>query len=279
MGGSVGPGPGHYGLPTTFGYEHHDPRRERKPMFSMRGRHTINIASVGPGPAGAYEVSKLTQHGRAHNQEYTLRPRLQQPKQDMIPAPNAYFGNIQHDTMGPGPAANYEISKLTRTGRPHEPMYSMRSKWQPTRQDLVPGPQTYHPPMNKERAPAYSFGLWLEALNKTKVPGPNEYQTDMRAVRPRAPCYSMRPLTKGTNTSYGPGPAGYGLPSRDLTHKRSPNYTMRNPFGTIGDRTPRPGPAQYGLMDRLVGKSAPSYSFGIRHADWTSPMIVPEDSC
>ncbi|XP_050087198.1 outer dense fiber protein 3-B-like [Anopheles aquasalis] len=222
--------------------------------------------SIGPGPASySLPTSIGSNNGdprKVRNPVYTIRPRTA----------------FKHETLGPGPA-DYEVSKLTRTGRPHQPMYSMRSRWQPSKQDSVPDPQAYHPSVNKERTPAYSFGLRLETLNKNQVPGPNEYQADMRVIRPRAPCYSMRPLTKGTTTSYGPGPAGYALPNRDLTHKRSPNYTIRNAFATVGDRTPCPGPAHYGLMGRLVGKSAPCYSFGIRHADWTSPMIVPGDSC
>ncbi|XP_052867766.1 outer dense fiber protein 3-like protein 2 [Anopheles cruzii] len=225
-----GPGPNQYNLPPTFGFDHHDPRKERKPMYSMRARTQIAYKTIGPGPGAPYEVQKFTRSGRAHELSYSMGSRLNPPKQDLIPGPTHYATHLV-------------------------------------------------PVMNGKRAPHYSIRARLKDPNKDDFPAPNQYLDDIRVVRPKPPCYTMQGRFKELRVFQSPGPDKYILPTCDVTHKRPPNYTIRARFPAIVDRNPHPGPGSYGLVDQQVGASAPSYSFRMRYPHWATTMIVPGDQC
>uniref|UniRef100_A0A182NS40 Outer dense fiber protein 3 n=1 Tax=Anopheles dirus TaxID=7168 RepID=A0A182NS40_9DIPT len=224
-----GPGPAAYSLPREVGYEHHDPRKDRKPMYTMQRRGSTRFETIGPGPA------------------------------------------------------NYDLKQITRVGAPRDPKYSLAKRIKERNPDLMPGPGAHNnhlvPTMKCKRPPLYSFGQRIDVQNKEMIPAPNRYDGKVYMVRTKAPCYSMRQQTKEINASEGPGPATYKPISRDVTHKRAPNYSVRAASKTLEDRSPYPGPNRYGLMNLRVDTTAPCYSFGIKHPDWKQPMIIPGDNC
>ncbi|XP_034127182.1 uncharacterized protein LOC117583110 [Drosophila guanche] len=68
---SLGPGPGAYMLPSCFGYEQCDSRKQRSPRYSFgsRSRSSNRANLVGPGPA-AYHLGSVKRCGKANNLEY-----------------------------------------------------------------------------------------------------------------------------------------------------------------------------------------------------------------
>ncbi|XP_058811369.1 outer dense fiber protein 3 [Topomyia yanbarensis] len=224
----LGPGPAGYELPPMIGFDKHDTRRERKPMYSMRKRPSTRFDTIGPGPA------------------------------------------------------KYVLDKITKDGLPNVPKYSLAMRLNPLSKDVTPGPGAHNndkaPRMNENRPPVYSFGIRLLPQALDQVPGP-KYAYDLNNYKTRNPAYTMRYKTAVPYALEGPGPAKYGDLNRNLTHKRSANYTMRQKFPITGDRGPSPGPNQYALMNMKPGASAPQYSFGVRHSMWRPPMIIPGDNC
>uniref|UniRef100_A0A182MC00 Outer dense fiber protein 3 n=1 Tax=Anopheles culicifacies TaxID=139723 RepID=A0A182MC00_9DIPT len=224
-----GPGPAAYGLPREIGHNQHDPRKDRKPMYSMRPTYKTNYETIGPGPA------------------------------------------------------TYDLKKQTRVGGPRELKYSLASRLNPLKADMIPGPGAHNnhlvPTMKCKRAPLYSFGQRIEVVNKEIIPAPNRYNGLIHMTRQKAPRYSMGIKTKDIQDTLGPGPATYGATSRDVTHRRAPCYGLRAGYKTLKSQFPHPAPNHYPLMNLRVGSTAPNYSFGIRYPEWKDPMIVPGDNC
>ncbi|XP_016949876.1 outer dense fiber protein 3-B [Drosophila biarmipes] len=74
---SIGPGPGAYNLPSTFGYHNCDKRMQRSPQFSFgtSSRSCNSPRKVeGPGPA-AYHPGKATRFGRPPAEEHSIYSR------------------------------------------------------------------------------------------------------------------------------------------------------------------------------------------------------------
>ncbi|CAH2251890.1 jg13810 [Pararge aegeria aegeria] len=57
----LGPGPGAYRLPTTVGFNLHDPSRYRNPMFSFGTHAGFRLKRLSPGPA--YRIDRITREG------------------------------------------------------------------------------------------------------------------------------------------------------------------------------------------------------------------------
>lgn len=158
-----GPGPGKYILPPTLGCSPHDPRKEKRPCFSIGKRLDDRLDSVGPGP-GKYAIEHYNRYGRQHISAY-MGKKLNTPAGDPIPAPNAYkmptpnvnkqrppafpLGaklHMHHDSGIPGPNI-YKLPMVIgpNTGRvtftPKAPVFSI-AKRLPTNYDMgVPGPK------------------------------------------------------------------------------------------------------------------------------------------
>lgn len=71
----TGPGPAGYGLPSTIGYDGHDPRKLRKPMYTMKKRPTTRYDTTGPGPA-LYHPGRKTQHGNPYSPAFKMGYRF-----------------------------------------------------------------------------------------------------------------------------------------------------------------------------------------------------------
>ncbi|XP_017091662.2 ciliary microtubule associated protein 1B [Drosophila bipectinata] len=191
----LGPGPGAYMLPPTYGYDKHDNRKQRNPQYSFGMRTNLVGSELGPGP-GAYKVDKLTRYGPSKGLEYSMSPRTE----------------IPIEKVGPGPGAHDVHLKPFFTGV-NAPSYSMGLRTDINFKKEGPGP-IYKYEMNpvRPKVPAYSMGLQTKILNKTNSPGPAAYGPgDINVKLNRAPQYSMAPRTNMKGENVGPGSNYYDL--------------------------------------------------------------------
>ncbi|XP_037258538.1 outer dense fiber protein 3 [Falco rusticolus] len=73
-----------------------------------------------------------------------------------------------------------------------------------------------------------------------------------------------------------PGPAAFPKVDLDTYKNRAPRYTMGSRTRLGGDKTVKPGPADYcpGKVT-LTKPQAPAPTFGLRHSRYTTPLILP----
>ena len=235
-----GPGPA-YGLPGLMGKRHHDPRSV----------HTV-------GPAYPFGVK----HGR------------------------------WKDDCSPGPAY-HPGSKTYRDGRDGTPAYSLSDRPKTAPANNFPGPAAYSPEKTGEqgyyRVPAYSFGGRNKHRKTDATPAPNAYTMDpmlgntIRAGKKQAPCYSMRGKSKigafHEDLSRTPGPGTYGITVPDTYKNQQPKYTMVGKHAMPGDSTTKPGPGAHSPEKSSPSRlrRAPTFHMGIRHSQYTTPLIVAMD--
>jgi len=75
-----------------------------------------------------------------------------------------------------------------------------------------------------------------------------------------------------------PGPGAYGVPPPDVNKNKTPSYSMTARNNAPGDTTQKPGPGAHSPERVYANKrQAPKFSFGIRHSQYTAPLIV--DPC
>uniref|UniRef100_A0A182QIR9 Outer dense fiber protein 3 n=1 Tax=Anopheles farauti TaxID=69004 RepID=A0A182QIR9_9DIPT len=138
-----GPGPAAYSLPRELGHENHDPRKERKPMYSMRPRASVKFETIGPGPA-KYDLKKYTRDGPPRDPKYTLAGRTNEQSQDFMPGPGAH---------------NNHLVPTMKCKRP--PQYSFGLRIDKTDKEMVPAPNRYDGKIHmiRPKAPCYSILL------------------------------------------------------------------------------------------------------------------------
>ncbi|XP_032043953.1 outer dense fiber protein 3-like [Aythya fuligula] len=132
-----------------------------------------------------------------------------------------------------------------------------------------------------------SMAFWHEAFRADHPPGPGTY-TLPRLMGPNtaytnaSPCYSMKRKSKNerfdadlSKESDTPGPAAFPKIEVDTYKRRAPIYTTGAQTKLGGDRTVKPGPADYRTGKvTLIKPQAPETTFGIRHSIYTTPLIV-----
>ncbi|XP_071792116.1 ciliary microtubule associated protein 1A-like [Asterias amurensis] len=228
-----GPGPGQYLLPGGTGTMRSDPRKKQLPAYSFGTRH----------------------------REYT-------------------------DDCSPGP--RYLIdSRLTRTGKSGDPHYSVYSRPRDVRVFSTPGPGRYSPEKAGQnayrKAASYSFGARTKGSKHDKSPAPNNYSLPSilggksSAVN-SAPNYSMTGRSKigavDEDLSKTPGPGTYRVVEPSIYKKRDPLYSMTGRNTMPSDSTQKPGPGGHCPEKVIINKpQAPKFSFGVRHSEYTTPMI------
>eukprot|EP00919_Chromeraceae_sp_WS-2016_P034325 GHVR01081292.1.p1 GENE.GHVR01081292.1~~GHVR01081292.1.p1 ORF type:complete len:253 (-),score=5.14 GHVR01081292.1:720-1478(-) len=239
----------------------------------------VPIAAMYSGPGPSYGLPGLVGHPK-HD-----------PRSGHYRNPAYSFG-VKHgkwrDDCSPGPA-HLPMSKIYKDGKDGTPHYSLYSR----RKDLTafhtPGPGAHSPETSGQSAyarhPAYSFGARTRLRRTDDSPAPNAYALDpmmgrtVRAGKRQAPIYSMRPKSVvGSFTedlSKTPGPGTYGVTSADIYKGQQPKYSMTGRNQLPGDRTSKPGPGAHSPERVYVNKkSAPNFSFGIRHSAYVAPLIV-----
>ncbi|XP_078534038.1 ciliary microtubule associated protein 1B [Lissotriton helveticus] len=226
-----------YALPGNTGYTNHDPSTYRAPAYSFGTRRFRLTEDCSPGPA--YMVpTNMTMRGKDGQPAYSLYGRPRDLDSFKTPGPGAY-----------------SPEKAGKSAYRSAPIYSLSSRTRAFANDQTPGPAAYMLPsvlgphiVSKTAAPSVTitgrskFGSFAEDLQRT--PGPGTYRiTDPSTYKTRPPHYSM---------------------------------TARNMLP--GDHTTKPGPGAYApekvYLNRL---QPPNYSFGIRHSEFSAPLIVDSD--
>ncbi|XP_072551595.1 ciliary microtubule associated protein 1B [Salminus brasiliensis] len=223
-----------YALPGVTGMNFHDPRKRKAPGFSFGTRHRQFSPSCSPGP-GHLVPSNITRVGRDGTPAYSLYSRPKDPQ--------------LFQTPGPGRYSPERAGMITYYS---SPAYSLSGRSKGFRRDQSPGPAAYMLPsvlgpntVSKTSAPNFSFtgrskiGSFHEDLQKTPAPG------TYRVVDP---------------SIYSP---------------RSPQYSITGRNSMPGDTTTKPGPgAHHPEQVTFTRLKAPSFSFGIRHSEFTAPPIM-----
>nr|XP_008107259.1 PREDICTED: outer dense fiber protein 3 isoform X2 [Anolis carolinensis] len=204
--------------------------------------------------------------------------------------PHRPRGPIMAQFTSPGPkyyiqGATGHVSHIPTKRK--APAYSMPSSRPLPRKDCSPGPYPVQASMTyrgRKSAPAYSMGSRPTAkVEITPGPGPNAYMIPgvlgpHLVDKTSNPSYTMVGKTmRGSfleDLHKTPGPAAYHKPHTEVYKKRAPKYSMgmRNAALRSGKI---PGPADYEIGKVSMIKScAPVVTFGIKHSDYTTPLIV-----
>lgn len=229
-----GPGSGAYLLPGSTGYRLHDSTKRMNPAFSFGYRTVVIKPSYTPGPA-AYAIDKgLTRHGTDGSSKYSLKDRTKLGGSFQTPAP-------------------WDYSPEKR------------------------------PVMKHASPPIYSFGSRTALGKKENFPSPNSYTLPAvlgsKAVgKMSAPSYSMTGRSKigsfHEDLQKTPGAGTYKVVDPNINKHRNPSYSMNARSYPPGDTTLKPGPGAYSPEKNWAHKrKAPRFSFGIRHSEYTAPLI------
>ncbi|KAM6392647.1 ciliary microtubule associated protein 1A [Pluvialis apricaria] len=189
------------------------------------------------------------------------------------------------DTCSPGPRY-YVQPSVTRNGKHVAPAHHIGGLPK-IKTEVTPGPSDYSvDKANKHRykcAPEQSMAFRHKAVKTDQAPGPATY-TLPRLLGPNtaytraSPCYSMTGKNKASgfaeDLSKTPGPAAFPKVELDVYKTRAPTYVMGTKATPGGDRTAKPGPADYCLGKvTLIKPQAPAPTFGIRHSAYTTPLL------
>lgn len=203
-----------------------------------------------------------------------------------IRSPQYSFGinaPLLRRAFGPGP--RYKLENHTRYGAKYSPQYTFGKKLQFSIKHASPGPAQYSiQPKNtiQRAAPNYSFAIRLSYPLKNVNPAPNAYKYDDKFDRiyHKNPKYSMANRFYHKDGIASPGPAAYPCCGKGLdcniTHRRNPIYTMRNRC-ELKTKNETPGSNMYAIKYCGCDKP-PAYSFGIKHGENTTPLIVECDN-
>jgi hypothetical protein len=192
------------------------------------------------------------------------------------------------DDCSPGPAY-FPDPKMYKDGKDGTPHYSLYSRQKDSTLFPVPGPGAYRPEKSgrsaQYSAPEYSFGSRHRHRRTDKTPAPNSYGlpsmlgTTVMSGKKQAPCYSMTGRSKTgsfhEDMQKTPGPGCYNTTEPSVNRHKSPMYSMTSRNNMPGDSTTKPGPGAHSPEKVRVNKrEQPHFSFGIRHSQYTAPLIV-----
>lgn len=247
-------------------YEYTRPRKPIQSMFNS------------PGPC-VYGLPVLC-GARGHD-----------PRSGHEQAPAWLFG-IKHgrffDDSSPGPVY-YPNVFVTRTGMDGTPHYSLYSRPKDPTAFKTPGPGAYSPeaagPSHCPQAPKFSFGSRTRYRSTDNNPAANRYTLPpligrtVESGKPQAPCYSQR--SRNTIGSFSedlqktPGPGTYTTTDPSTYRHKAPLYSLTSRNEMPGDTTKKPGPGAHSPEKVTINKrSAPISSFGIKHSEYVTPLII-----
>jgi len=231
-----GPGPGRYGLPSTCGFTSHDSTKRKNPAYSFGHRLEDNMfkKDCSPGP-GYFIDPKISRHGCDGNPSYSILGRQKDQNSFKTPSPGAY-----------------SPEKVHPQGERHAPAYSMAVRTRHRKRDATPSPNSYS----------------LPALLGAKIPNKKASAAFSMTRRSQTGCFSE-------DLARTPGPGRYNTLEPHVTKPKAPQYSILGRNNLPGDSTQKPGPGAH-MPERVKvnGKSAPSFSLGIRHSEFITPLIV-----
>uniref|UniRef100_H2YFT8 Outer dense fiber protein 3 n=1 Tax=Ciona savignyi TaxID=51511 RepID=H2YFT8_CIOSA len=228
------PGPKYIDEPSCLWFTIHDARKYRNPAFSFGTRHATFTNDCSPGP-GYLVPANITKRGTDGTPKYSLYGRHKE---------TTAFKN-------PGPGT-YSPEKSGRSAQYSAPSYSLSGRTKGHKTDISPGPAAYMLP---------------------KVLGPES------VGRLSLPSYTMV-----SRRSYGsfhddlqrtPGPGTYRVIAPWVYKNKGPLYSMTGRNMLPSDATRKPGPGAHSPEKVVINKKqAPQHSFGIRHSEYTAPLII-----
>ncbi|XP_075345032.1 ciliary microtubule associated protein 1A-like [Mycteria americana] len=189
------------------------------------------------------------------------------------------------DSCSPG-SRYYVPPSITRNGKYVAPAQHICGLPK-IKTEITPGPSDYSTDKANKHlykcTPAQSMAFRHKAVKTDQSPGPGTY-TLPRLVGPNtaythaSPCYSLKGKSKhrgfAEDFSKTPGPVAFPKVEQDVYKKRAPMYTMGNKSRLGGNKTVKPGPADYCLGKvTLIKPQAPAPTFGLRHSLYTAPLI------
>ncbi|VTJ89105.1 Hypothetical predicted protein [Marmota monax] len=228
-----------------LGFMKHTPTKQRAPAYSFRGAPMLLAENCSPGP------------------RYSVNP------------------------------------KILRTGKDLGPAYSILGRYH-TKTMLTPGPGDYFPEKSTKHvfdsAPSHSISARTKTFRVDSTPGPAAYMLPV-VMGPRTvgkvsqPSYSIKGRSKLASFSDDlhkartPGPAAYRQTDVQVTKFKAPQYTMAARVEPPGDKTLKPGPGAHSpekVLDKqtrggwviLTKPCAPIVTFGIKHSDYMTPLVV-----
>ncbi|KAJ6652211.1 hypothetical protein lerEdw1_012977 [Lerista edwardsae] len=185
----------------------------------------------------------------------------------------------------PGP---YDVpGSMSHRGRKSAPAYTMAGRPR-VKVDITPGPASYSPEKSNKviykRAPMHSMSFRTKGTKVDATPAPNMYVIPEvlgphTVATTTSPCYTMVGKSKlgcfDEDLYKSPGPAAYRKPDTEIYKKRAPKYSMGTRSKLHGADKITPGPADYELGKvSLIKSCAPVVTFGLRHSEYTTPLIV-----
>nr|XP_033812392.1 outer dense fiber protein 3-like protein 2 [Geotrypetes seraphini] len=234
----TGPGPGRYCLPPTVGFISHDYTRFTSPAYSFHGKLSDNMFFKDSSPGPCYYVDpKLTRFGRHEGPSYSMLSRAKPADRLQV--------------SGPGPG-----------------LYSLEN-----------APLPHH-----KRPPSYSMGIRTKYRSLDSVPAPNRYTLPCLLgpripIKPSSASFSISGHIKSGGFSEAlartPGPGQYKSTDPGIYLRRGPAFSMLGRSSTATKSFQTPGPGAYSPEKVITHKArAPSYTLGIRHSDFLTPLIV-----
>ncbi|XP_074016463.1 ciliary microtubule associated protein 1A-like [Numenius arquata] len=238
-----------------------------------RPRGPVLAQFTSPGPK--YAILGTTGH-LAHNPTKTKAPAYSISGAKLPPI----------SSCSPGPRY-FVPPAITRNGKHVSPAQNICGLPK-IKTEITPGPSDYA----TEKANRHVFKrppeqpmAFRHKEAQSQTPGPGTY-TLPRLIGPNttyttaSPCYTMVGKRKrggfAEDLARTPGPAAFPKVEVDVFKARSPSYTAASKAGAGGDRTVKPGPADYRVgRVTLTKPEAPASTFGIRHSLYTTPLILP----
>lgn len=231
-----GPGPGRYGLPSTCGFTSHDPTKRKNPAYSFGQRLDDGMFKKDNSPGPGYFIDpKMSRNGQDGAPSYSILGRQRDLNSFKTPSPGTY-----------------SPEKFHPQGERHAPSYSMAARTRYRKGDAVPSPNSYSlPPLlgakvaNKKASAAYSM-----------------------TSRSQNGCFSE-------DLARTPGPGRYSILEPNTVKGKAPAYSILGRNNLPGDSTQKPGPGAH-TPEKVIAnkKAAPSFSLGIRHSEYVTPLIV-----
>uniref|UniRef100_A0A665UVI0 Outer dense fiber protein 3-like n=1 Tax=Echeneis naucrates TaxID=173247 RepID=A0A665UVI0_ECHNA len=187
-------------------------------------------------------------------------------------APQFSLGKVHKQISSdcsPGP--RYLVpSNITRVGHDGTPAFSLHSRPKEPRLFQAPGPGHYSPESAGKSvfrsAPAYSMSGRSKHMSTNQTIIHEIFLKNYYIKHPGLYFYFHRQT---------PGPAAYKVVDPCTYRQKPPQYSMTGRNFAPGETTKKPGPgAHYPENVTSTKAKAPSFSFGLRHSEYITPLFV-----
>jgi len=239
------------------------------------------IAAMHKGPGPVYQLQPVV----GFEEHCNTKRRL--PAYSM-----AGRGKQFQDDCSPGP--KYAIEKgFTRSGPDGCPKVGVSGRHKDLTSFQTPSPDKYCTDPSARQVfhcpPSYSLSVRTKQSKTDNNPAPNAYTLpttvgDKLVDKKTLPSYSLRSRPEigsfAEDLQKTPGPGTYKVTEPSTYKNKQPNYSITGRNEVPGDTTMKPGPGAH-RPERVyvTKKQAPQFSFGIRHSEYTAPLIVDVPDC